>query len=417
MDNIIRHEYCRAGGGKLTDLITLGDICLNGFPAEGEADPPKFPLTLAVGEHSGLVQLRHTLNSELLYRDYWYESGINESMVAHLSRVAQSVYDYVDLEEGDAILDIGCNDGTLLSNFSKDLYRVGIDPSNIHPDRGSVDFFINDFFENHQFINDYNFKAIFSIAMFYDLDDPVQFAKDVASILTNDGVWVIEMHYLPKMLEMNDIGAICHEHLCYYSFESIQFVLEQANLYIVDAKMNDVNGGSMRIYVRKATHLQIPSMSKVGMDSIPTTFDSRVDVFNLIQKERTVIDYDAFVENVFRNKEEMLELLKFLQDQGKIISGYGASTKGNTVLQYFGIGKDLLPAIADRNPRKWGRHTPGTHIPIISEEYAREIQPDYFFALPYHFIESFIAREHEFIDRGGRFIVPFPQPGVVTEWD
>ena len=404
MDNIVRHEYCRAGGGKLTDLITLGDICLNGFPAEGEADPPKFPLTLAVGEHSGLVQLRHTLNPELLYRDYWYESGINESMVAHLSRVAQSVYDYVDLEEDDAILDIGCNDGTLLSNFSKDLYRVGIDPSNIEPDRNSVDEFVNDFFNPQDIPYDF-FKAIFSIAMFYDLDDPVQFSKDVASILADDGVWVIEMHYLPKMLEMNDIGAICHEHLCYYSFESLRFVLDQAGLYICDAKMNEINGGSIRVYVRHNN---------------PTAeLDIRVnvDMFNLIEKERSIIDYDAFIENVFRNKEEMLELLSWVQEQGSVVSGYGASTKGNTVLQYFGIGRDLLPAIADRNPRKWGRYTPGTNIPIISEDYAREIQPDYFLALPYHFIESFIAREHKFIERGGRFIVPFPQPGVVTEWD
>ncbi len=416
MDNIVRHEYCRAGGGKLTDLITLGDICLNGFPAEGEADPPKFPLTLAVGKHSGLVQLRHTLNPELLYRDYWYESGINESMVAHLSRVAQSVYDYVDLEEGDSILDIGCNDGTLLGNFSPDLYRVGVDPSNIEPNRNHVDWFINDFFNIHPFDPpNNNFKVIFSIAMFYDLDDPVKFARDVASELADDGVWVIEMHYLPKMLEMNDIGAICHEHLCYYSFETLRFILDQAGLYICDAKMNEINGGSIRVYV-KHTPSEL-ALSAASVVDIRDLFDTRVDMFDLIEKERSVIDYDAFVENVFRNKEEMLELLRFLQEQGSVISGYGASTKGNTVLQYFGIGRDLLPAIADRNPRKWGRYTPGTNIPIISEDYAREIQPDYFLALPYHFIESFIAREHKFIERGGRFIVPFPQPGVVTEWD
>ncbi len=401
MTDIITRTHCRAGGGKLINLLNLGEIHLNGFPLPDEPDPPKFPLILAIGEHSGLLQLRHTINPELMYRDYWYESATNESMVAHLKHVANSVYDYVDMEESDAVLDIGCNDGTLLGNFSKDLYRVGFDPSNIQPDKDSVDWFINDFFKPNN-IPKNRFKAIFSIAMFYDLDDPVQFSKDVADILEDDGVWVIEMHYAPKMLEMNDIGAICHEHLCYYSFETLRYVLDQADLYICDARMNEVNGGSIRVYVK---HMQ--DMGNV---------DSRVDMFNLIQKERSAIDFDSFVDNVFRNKEELAVMLSTLKHENRPTLGYGASTKGNTVLQYHNIGRGELPYIADRNPRKHGRVTPGGRIPIISEEEARKMNPKYFFALPYHFIENFIARESEFINNDGLFMVAFPQPGVVIDW-
>jgi SAM-dependent methyltransferase len=412
MNEIIRKTHCRAGGGELIDLLNLGEIHLNGFPLPDEPDPPKFPLVLAIGEYSGLLQLRHTLNPELMYLNYWYESATNESMVAHLKHVANSVYDYVDLGEDDEILDIGCNDGTLLNNFNTDYDVVGVDPSNVEPGHW-VDEFHNDFFSADMFSNR-KFKAIFSIAMFYDLDDPVDFSRQVASILEEDGVWVIEMHYAPKMLEMNDIGAICHEHLCYYSFETLRFVLDQADLYICDAKMNEVNGGSIRVYVKHVPH----NDTRYGLSYIPPDpMDSRVDVFNLIQKERSAIDFDSFVDNVFRNKEEMITLLDTFKDENRPTLGYGASTKGNTVLQYHSIGRPELPYIADRNPRKWGRVTPGTRIPIISEEEARAMNPKYFFALPYHFIESFIAREIDFINRGGLFMVPFPQPGVVVDWD
>ncbi len=401
MNDIITRTHCRAGGGELINLLNLGEIHLNGFPLPDEPDPPKFPLILAIGEHSGLLQLRHTINPELMYRDYWYESSTNESMVAHLKHVADSVYNYIDLGRGDHILDIGCNDGTLLENFDSGGYNtVGVDPSNIaSPD---VDEFYNDFFSADMFPNR-KFKAIFSIAMFYDIDNPVQFSKDVASILDDDGVWVIEMHYAPKMLGMNDIGAICHEHLCYYSFETLRYVLDQADLYICDAKMNEINGGSIRVYVK---HMQ--DMGNA---------DSRVDMFNLIQKERSAIDFDSFVDNVFRNKEELVVMLDTFKDENRPTLGYGASTKGNTVLQYHNIGTNELPYIADRNPRKWGRVTPGTRIPIISEEDAREMNPKYFFALPYHFIENFIARESEFIKNEGLFMVAFPQPGIVVDWD
>ncbi|KKL28124.1 hypothetical protein LCGC14_2378270, partial [marine sediment metagenome] len=271
MNDIITRTHCRAGGGKLINLLNLGEIHLNGFPLPDEPDPPKFPLILAIGEHSGLLQLRHTINPELMYRDYWYESSTNESMVAHLKHVAGSVYDYCVMVPGDSILDIGCNDGTLLANFDDGQYdTVGVDPSNVTPP--DIDEFYNNFFSASMFI-DRKFKAIFSIAMFYDLDDPVQFSKDVASILENDGVWVIEMHYAPKMLEMNDIGAICHEHLCYYSFETLRYVLDQAGLYICDAKMNEVNGGSIRVYVKKL----LPHEKYLDENGI-TRFDTRVDM-------------------------------------------------------------------------------------------------------------------------------------------
>jgi 2-polyprenyl-3-methyl-5-hydroxy-6-metoxy-1,4-benzoquinol methylase len=330
-----------------------------------------------------------------MYREYWYESNINETMVKHLKRVANSVHNYVNLDEGDVILDIGCNDGTLLGNFSTDYHVVGVDPSNIKPGHW-VDEYHNNYFSADIF-PDTKFKAIFSIAMFYDVDDPVKFARDVASVLHDDGVWVVEMHYAPKMLEMNDIGAICHEHLCYYTFETMRFIFEQVGLHIIDAKMNEVNGGSFRLYVKKHTD------------------ELHIDVFNLIQKERTAINFDDFVDNVFRNKDELLTMLTTIKDERRPTLGYGASTKGNTVLQYSNVGPMELPYIADRNPKKWGRVTPGTRIPIISEDEARDMFPKYFLALPYHFIEAFMDREVDFLEKEGLFMVAFPRPGVVID--
>ena len=394
----------RAGSGDLVDVFSLGDLCLNSFPHPSERDTEAYPLTLAYAPKSGLVQLRHSVDPELMFRDYWYESGTNESMKEHLCDIVVGTNGiYTTLKSGDTVVDIGCNDGTLLGFYSSNITKVGYDPSTIAPK--NCDIFINYFFGPTLGVNSrdssigepgYNLaKIVTSIAMFYDVDDPVRFASNVRQILHEDGVWVLEVHYLPKMLDRNEVDAICHEHLCYYSLTSLMYVLAQAGLSVVDVSFNETNGGSMVAFVKKAGR-QTPSPL----------------VQNTLEREKHTPMIDRLVDfgrRVEANKFALQDLLEGMSDTGKQVYGYGASTKGNTLLQYAGIEPDVLPAIADRNPLKWGRETVGTRIPIISEAQMREDKPDYLLALPYHFIDNFKKREP-----WAKWITPVPTPRILS---
>jgi len=248
-DRCMKHEVCRIGGGKLIDVLDLGDIYLNDFLAPGDSPPEAYPLTLCYSPESELVQLRHTVDPELMYRRYWYNSGTNESMVRHLREIVSRILENVSLKHGDIVVDIGCNDGTLLAAYPKGLglQTFGFDPAeNLSP---HATWFVNDFFTSRA----YNLaslprtKVVTSIAMFYDIEKPVEFACDVNQILHDEGLWVLEMHYLPKMLEHAEVDAICHEHLMYYSLKSLSYVLHQAGFEVVDVELNNTNGGSMLV--------------------------------------------------------------------------------------------------------------------------------------------------------------------------
>ena len=386
----------RAGGRDLIDVIDLGKIRLNAFPLPDEPDPDAYPLILSYSPESQLVQLRHTVDPELMFRTYWYNSGTNESMAKHLASVAHDAMGgYVKLGPDDVVVDIGCNDGTLLKYFHPWLRKIGYDPAkNLSPE---CDLFINDFFNAKMYAGNAPAKIVMSIAMFYDIDDPVAFAREVREIMHDDGIWVIEMHYLPAMLRRNEVDAICHEHLCYYSLTSLSYVLRQAGMRVVDVSFNDVNGGSMRAIVKKDGRVSVPS---------PLV----QDVMAGEQKTPVRDVLEVFLRGIELNRDLLPGMLRRIGRMGQAVGGYGASTKGNTLLQYAGITPDLLPFIADRNPQKYGRVTVGTHIPIISEETMREISPEYLLALPYHFIDNFRERE----DKKFKWIVPVPSPRVLV---
>lgn len=401
VDKCVKREACRIGGGPLIDVLDLGEIYLNDFLAPGDAPPEKYPLTLCYNPESELVQLRHTVDPELMFRTYWYNSGTNEAMAEHLREVVlKTVGVHATVSAGDVVVDIGANDGTLLSYYSGEIYTVGFDPANIKRAR-RVNEFVNEFFTQAAYdrLDLPPAKVITSIAMFYDIEDPVAFAKEVYNILDDDGVWVLEMHYLPTMLERYEVDAICHEHLTYYSLGSLRRVLLKAGFEIADAELNDANGGSMLVFAKKAAGLR-PSGT----------------VIEILEEEKKIPLIDRlmdFARGVTSNRAALRVTLGVSAKAGLKIIGYGASTKGNTLLQYCGIGPDLIPYIAERNPAKWGRKAVGSNIPIISEAEARAMNPDYFLALPYHFIDAFKKREAAFLARGGRFIVPVPNPQVV----
>tara|TARA_Y100000310_G_scaffold277460_1_gene295209 strand:+ start:645 stop:1856 length:1212 start_codon:yes stop_codon:yes gene_type:complete len=399
---------CRITGEDLICVHDFGNMYVSDFvdnPEEGS----RFPLKLGLGPTSGLLQLYDTYSPEQMYRNYWYMSSINEKMVQHLSGIISTSYRYASIEPGDTVVDIGCNDGTLLSFWDDRLYRIGFDPaenlavfSKLHADVIISDFFSCNYMENKKA------KVITSIAMFYDLENPREFIEEIRSCLHKDGVWICQMSYLPLMLAQNAVDNICAEHLCYYSLDSFMSLLTQCKLQVVDVEVNEINGGSFRIYVKHSDSYFPPIERSIG--------DFRIQ--SLLSHESRLLLKQPYIYNVFlgRIKKEHQKLARFLieaRESSKVILGYGASTKGNTLLQYFGIGPTLLPAIADRNKDKHGKYTVGSNIPIISEEEMRKMKPDYLLALPWHFIKGFQEREKCLINQGTRFVVPLPKFEVI----
>ncbi len=405
--NYKRIEQCRAGGGDLIDVLSLGDQAMTGhFPKPGEVVPTA-PLTLAWSPVSGLLQLRHTCSLPEMYGDnYGYRTGLNSAMVKHVERKVFGLQRQANLSAGDIVLDIGSNDGTLLGFYRNDLRRVGIDPTAAKFGRyykRGIDV-VPDFFTAAKFrdvVGNAKAKVITSLAMFYDLEDPIGFAREVAECLAPDGVWHIECHYLGAALRDGCYDSVVHEHLEYYSLASIANVLRHSGLVLRSLSMNDVNGGSMAV--------TIGHRGPTGGDPFANWLEEEEKIKGFHLKQA----YDHFAFRVAEHRNSLVSLLDDLRAAGKKVVAYGASTKGNVVLQYCGIGPDLVQAVAEVNPDKFGCVTPGTNIPIISETEARAMKPDYFLVLPWHFRSGIIEREREFLANGGKIIFPFPSIEVV----
>ncbi|HAB99515.1 MAG TPA: hypothetical protein DCE71_06820 [Parachlamydiales bacterium] len=397
---------CRISGGKLIDILNLGDLPLSSFPDKKDPTPKRLPVTVCLNPNSGLVQLRHTVDPDEMYSQYWYMSGVNDSMKLALKSIVLSALDRckATLGEKPLVVDIASNDGTLLSAYPSHFFRVGIDPAkNIKPKQ--CDLHINTYFSKEAYqkhLGEKKADIVTSISMFYDLENPVQFAKDVHNILKDNGLWILEHSYLPTMLERNSFDTICSEHLEYYSLQAMDYIFDQSGFEVEDVELNDVNGGSFRLYVRKK-----------GQASVTD------NVIKMREKEKSLklnepATYQQFEKRIQENKKEIINFLKTQKRLNKLVLGYGASTKGNTILSYLEIGPELIPFIADRNPIKHGRLTV-TGIPIISEEEARKMNPDYFFTLPYHFMDEFLTREKSFLSKGGKFVVPVPRLSLIPD--
>jgi hypothetical protein len=407
-----RIERCRlCGKSDLTPILDLGIQALTGiFPRTRDAAITEGPLVLVKcrGE-CGLVQLAHDYVLPEMYGEhYGYRSGLNRSMVRHLSEKVKWLTTLRPLSEGDVVLDIGSNDGTTLSQYPSTMTRVGIDPTSakfrsFYPDDVLV---VPEFFDRGVFERvvpgGKKARIVTSIAMLYDLPAPLDFVRDVAAILADDGIWHFEQSYLPSMLATTSYDTVCHEHVEYYALRQIQWMLRRAGLRIIDVQLNDVNGGSFAVTVRKDDGR--------GEDA-PFARE-------LLAKEEalqldTLAPYEAFAQRTAKHRDDLRELLLKLKAEGRLVIGLGASTKGNVVLQYCNIGTDLLPFIAEVNPDKFGSFTPGTKIPIIDEAEARKKKPDVFFVLPWHFRSTFLEREKDFLAGGGRLLFPLPNTELV----
>ncbi|MGB8166414.1 MAG: class I SAM-dependent methyltransferase [Chthoniobacteraceae bacterium] len=394
---------------RLVSLLDLGDQYLTGvFPKSPNEPLTKGPLELVKceGDHAcGLVQLRHSYDSSEMYgANYGYRSGLNRSMVEHLRAKVAKLTALAAPRSGDLVLDIGSNDGTLLSFYPPELTTVGMDPTaakfrEFYQPRVEV---IADFFSAAGFkarFGERRAKIVTSIAMFYDLDEPIKFVEQVAEILDEDGIWHFEQSYLPTMLEQNAYDTVCHEHVEYYALEQIKWMTDRCGLKIVGLEVNDVNGGSFALTVaRKSSAL--PEDTNALSAMLQAEQDLGLD---------TLKPYQAFRERVFEHREKLLTILVDLARRGAKVLGYGASTKGNVILQFCGLTPAQIPAIAEVNPDKFGRFTPGSAIPIISETEAHAMQPDYLLVLPWHFRSNLVQREAAYLQRGGRMIFPLPK--------
>ena len=416
--NYVEIDKCRICGNKdLTEVIHFEPQFLSPTFVKSNLNNPladiKVPLTVLVCDQSnnkdacGLVQLKETTDHELLYKDYFYRSATNETMRRDLKNVVDTVLSKVETKDGDVVVDIASNDGTMISFFPTTLKRFGVEPaSNITWDHLDPSItVVNNYFSKDALepkLGDEKVKIFTCCAMFYDLDNPNSFVADVKSLLAPDGVWCIQLSNLLSMLKNMNFYDICHEHLEYYSLETLNAVMERNGLTAYDAELNAVNGGSARVFI---THLESAPQKTEALKALL----AEEETFHL-KDPQTLVAFDLKIKQL---AETVRGYLQNEIAEGKHVIGLGASTKGNVILQYCGLTPAQLPAIAEVNPDKFGALTPGSLIPIVSEAEAHAMKPDYFLAMPWHFRKNLVKREAGFLSLGGRMIFPLPEISVV----
>jgi hypothetical protein len=409
-----------ASGKKLVRVFSLGDLYVSDFlPGNQSPKSPPIEHALAFDKESKLAQLTAQASQEVMWGDsYWYRSGTNKFMSDALYDVAVKTVGSTRYDDGDVYIDIASNDGTLLSHvktIAPGLKRVGIDPSMFADAMDKADVSIRDYFSalvyKNSSLGDKRAKFISCCAMFYDLQKPVAFLKDIHQVLAKDGIFTLQLSYTPLMVIQNDISNICSEHIAYYTLASLKYVLSKAKFRIMDAELNNVNGGSIRLYCVKKSFDENYFRTAADRDIARIRIDS-LGEWESKESVNTIGFYKSFYKKALSQKGELLKFFKQEIEAGKTVWGYGASTKGNTFLQWAGIAPYIIK-IADRQERKHGLFTVGTNIEVCSEEEMRKAQPDYLFIFPWHFISEFKEREKEYLDKGGKFIVTSPRFEII----
>jgi NDP-4-keto-2,6-dideoxyhexose 3-C-methyltransferase len=384
---------------NLKKIHDFGKIFVSDFVVKDNVNKGiKAPLVLVYCKKCELLQLEHSAPQEIMYKKhYWYKSGITKTMRDGLKELYQDIKKISRIKKNDVILDIGANDGTLLKYFKKDkIITIGCEPAkNLQNElKKNSHYQISDFWHKKQLAkipeNHRKLKVVTAIGMFYDLEDPSEFIKHAAEALDDDGIFVAQLMCTHSMLKTNDLGNICHEHLEYYSYNSLKYLFEKNGLKIFKISENEINGGSYRIYCKK-----------------------KLKKSKRIKEKASLSNIIKFVQRVKKNRAETISFIKKIISKNKKIFIYGASTKGNTLLQYYGLNFLQIPYASERSPNKWGKYTIGSGIRIISESKARKMNPDYFFVMPYGFINEFKKREHNWLKKGGKFLIPYPKLKIV----
>ena len=406
-------EKCRICGSKhLEQVLDLGEQMLTGvFPREKGAKVTSGPLRLVKcsggDEACGLLQLEHSYDlGEMYGENYGYRSGLNASMVSHLHNKVKRILGLVALKEGELVIDIGSNDSTTLQAYpSKGPLLLGVDPTGIkfhycYPPHVQL---LPDFFTAALIQENFPCKKariITSFSMFYDLEDPIGFMRQIYEVLADDGIWVFEQSYMPTMLDKNSYDTVCHEHLEFYSLRQIKWMTDRVGFRIVDVEFNDINGGSFSVTVTKShgDNSVLPSVQKILDEELARGLD-------------TLEPYQAFAERVAGTRRDLLEFIANAHREGKTVAVLGASTKGNVMLQYCGLTTDEIESVGEVNPEKFGCYTPGSWLPIIPEFELLAKKPDYIVVLPWHFREFFTSNKKL---TGLKLVFPLPKVEVVT---
>ena len=406
-------EKCRVcGNTHLVTVLNLGDQYLSGiFPKTIDLNMYRGPLELVKCDESsggcGHVQLRHTFDLPTMYGDeYGYRSGLNQSMVTHLKEKYEKISNDISLQDNDIVVDIAGNDGTFLGFFPDYTRRLSIDPTSkkfAKYYKDGVDK-VADFFSTEVYKSKFGTekaKVITSFSMFYDLEDPCEFARQVNEVLdSSNGIWVTEQSYMPEMLRANSFDTVCHEHLSYYGMRQLKYIMDQSNFKIVDFDFNDVNGGSISIVAANKNSNYTECTEK--LNAILQT--------ELKEKLNTVEPWEDLKVRMTDCKEKFYELIRICKDNNLKIAALGASTKGNVTLQTWGIDDTIVEVVGDVNPDKDGSYTPGTWIPITSEDKVLD-NYDVFVILPWHF-KKFFVNNPKF--KGKTLLFPLPTPQLIA---
>ena len=405
-------KKCRScNSGNLKAAFDIGSQKLSGiFPDnKNQKNIPEGSLAMVFCDNCKLLQLENSFDANIMYgNNYGYMSALNSSMIQHLNQKALNLKKIADLKKSDLIVDIGSNDGTFLSFFSNKFNLIGIDPTIKklgHLYRKDISKFPN-FFTKELITKNFlkKVKLITSISMFYDLEDAIKFSEDIHDILDEEGLWHLEQSYMPMMLKNNSYDTICHEHLEYYSLRSIKYIFDKVGFKIVDLEFNEINGGSFALTVAKKKNKKFKEI-KYLIDWLL----KKEDLFNY----NSIKSFKSFFENTKKHKKIFKELLLNLKDMKKSVIGYGASTKGNIILQYCGINSHLVPLIGEVNKYKYNKYTPGSKIKIIPEKKARALNPDYFLVLPWHFKNHIIRKERKYGKCKSKLIFPLPDIDII----
>lgn len=398
---------CRScSATKFISVIDLGNNFLSEFRKDNKK-PPVFPLHVILCKTCLLIQLADTPPQKTLYTDnYGYKSGINQTMKKELQEIVEKASEKMKGKAIERVVDIGANDGTLLANYPKSIEKIAVEPITklAKEAEQSADIVINDFFTLDSFqkrMGNKQADIVTIISCFYDMPNPNQFLEDVKNITKKDGIIIIQQNYLVEMLRLKAFDNIVHEHLEYYSMLSLQHLLKRHGLEIFDVELTPINGGSFRTYI--------------GVTG-ERTINKRVT--QLMDKEKklhldTLTPYKNFASSIAAIKKELLTFIQTKKREGKSIAVYGASTRGNTLLQYFNLDATLIDYAVERNKEKWGTYISSVGIPIISEAQARKKHPDYLLVLPWFFKEEFLQREKAYLQSDGHFIFPLPNFKVI----
>lgn len=411
-------KNCRVCGSPLKEVIDLGLQNVVDFVPKVEDGLLRVPLKLARCKGCSLVQLRHSVNQDRLFRKFWYKSSTNEQMLASLKEIVERAKNVVYLHRNDNVLDIGANDGGLLDFYANGIRTVACDPCGELIDEGlnnkRFKIGVKSFFSKEAVEQFGPYKVITSIAMFYDVPDPVQFLKDCRAVLRDDGVLIIQMNYLPAMLENLAVDNVCHEHITYFSLSTLKVATDMAGLEIVGAETNTVNGGSLRVYLTHKDSGLFGVSSKQQVDLF-------MNAMNMIHREQkanldTDVPYELFGNKVAAVCNALQEYLTYEADKGAKIYAYGASTRGTVLLQLLNLSDGVLLGAAERDIKKYGLYMVGSNLQIFPDEMLRD-KATHFLVLPWHLLESIQKREMDWLKRGGKMIVPLPDPRVISYGD